>query len=483
MRALTVSAEAPPRAAADRGATAVAWGYALVVAFTLGHFLLGLPIQYSESFGNMQKLSMPWRELIVGEFGQDAYLRPLLWAALKLVYDLSGGDYFAWYRGFHAVQVVALIALYVALVRPRTWRDAALLPLGLAVLLGLHTFAGTVREAFPINTFMTVLILCFSAAVVALGAYRWWHDVAAAVLFIVAALTVESGLLVGVIVVGASLVGARGVSKAGVAAVAALFAGYFVLRFAILDVGSPGLIERSSGYGFGILEPSQLVERFGANPGWFYAYNVLTSAMSVLLAEPSGGVFGITRALLDGNVDPAALVTVISSAGVAALVAAFLWRRRAVLRSRRFERDDQLVLLFVMVLGANAAISYAYTKDVIMSPAGAFLAVAAFVAGRHVMSALPGALPAPRAAMVLVAFFVLGAAWASRVIETHAFLRAAAIVERNDWAYVESTLQEEQVVLSERAAALMKTLQEDALVRHPPPPALLLPSIRLLREE
>ena len=31
--------------------------------------------------------------------------------------------------------------------------------------------------------------------------------------------------------------------------------------------------------------------------------------------------------------------------------------------------------------------------------------------------------------------------------------------------------------------ALMKTLQEDALVRHPPPPALLLPSIRLLREE
>ena len=121
-------ASAPPLAA-DRQAQAAAWVYALLVAFTLGHFLLGLPIQYSESFGNMQKLPMPWRELIIGEFGQDAYLRPLLWAALKLVYDLSGGDYFAWFRGFHAVQAVVLIALYVGLVRPRTWHDVAVLPL------------------------------------------------------------------------------------------------------------------------------------------------------------------------------------------------------------------------------------------------------------------------------------------------------------------------------------------------------------------
>ena len=41
---------------------------------------------------------------------------------------------------------------------------AAAVPLGLAALLGIHTFAGTVREAFPINTFMTILICCFAAA-------------------------------------------------------------------------------------------------------------------------------------------------------------------------------------------------------------------------------------------------------------------------------------------------------------------------------
>jgi hypothetical protein len=48
---------------------------------------------------------------------------------------------------------------------------------------------------------------------------------------------------------------------------------------------------------------------------------------------------------------------------------------------------------------------------------------------------------------------------------------------------VESTLRDEQVVLTAPAAALLKTLQEDALVRHPPPPSLVLPSVRLLGEE
>ena len=483
MRAVTIDAATEAQARANRSAQACAWVYALLVAVALGHFLLGLPIQFSESFGNMQKLSMPWRELIVGEFGQEAYLRPLLWAALKLVYDLSGGDYFLWFRGLHVLQVALLIALFVALVRPRTWHDAAVLPLGLAVLIGLHTFTGTVREAFPINTFMTVLILCFAAAVIALGPYRWWHDIAAAVLFVAAALTVESGLLVGVIVLGAALVGARGLSRAGLVTMVLLFLGYFYLRFIVLDVGAPALIERSSGYGFAILERSELVERFGANPAWFYFYNVVTSAMSVLFTEPSGGVFGHTSAIVRQGLDASTAVTLISSGCVTAMVAAFAWRRRALWRRRRFERDDQLVLLFVMVLAANAVISYAYTKDVIMSPAGAFLAVATFVACRSLVTSLPAVASRATATVGVSAFLLLGAAWGNRVLETHANLRAAAFVERNDWAYAESQLREQGITLTAEGEALMNTLQRDALFRLPPPPTLVLPTVRLLDAE
>ena len=142
----------------------LAYGYGLVVALTLGHFLLGLPIQLSDSFGQMLKLTGPWSDLLYGEFTQRGYMRPLMWGELKLVYDMSGGNYFAWFRGAHVIEVVLVVLLYVRLVRPRTYLDLMVLPLGLAVLVGLHTFQGTVREAFPLNHFLTVLIYTLLAA-------------------------------------------------------------------------------------------------------------------------------------------------------------------------------------------------------------------------------------------------------------------------------------------------------------------------------
>src|SRR5688572_23904767 len=145
---------------ATHTARVTAYTYALSVAFILVHFLLGLPVQVSDSLGDILKLSSPWQDLLYAEFTQQGFLRPLHWGSLKLVHDLSGGDYFAWFRGTHALQVVTLVVLYLSLVRPRTWTDAAVLPLGLAVLLGLHTFAGTVREAFPINLYLTVVLCC-----------------------------------------------------------------------------------------------------------------------------------------------------------------------------------------------------------------------------------------------------------------------------------------------------------------------------------
>jgi hypothetical protein len=166
-----VVARRPARrpASDDRRAVWLAYAYALIAGLAMGHFLLGLPIQLTDSFGNMLKLSQSWRELLSNEFTQTAYLRPLLWANLKLVYDLSGGHYFLWFRGVHVAQVLCLVTLFVTLVRPRTMLEAAVVPFGLAVLFGMHTIAGTIREAFPINTFLTILILCLLAAVIALG--------------------------------------------------------------------------------------------------------------------------------------------------------------------------------------------------------------------------------------------------------------------------------------------------------------------------
>jgi hypothetical protein len=453
----------------------MAYGYATAVALVLGHFLLGLPIQFSDSFGNMLKLSAPWGDLLYAELRQEGYLRPLLWGALKLVHDLSGGNYFAWFRGVHVAQVLALVLLYVHLVRPATRLDLAVVPFGLAVLFGIHTFTDTVREAFPINTFMTILVCAFAAAALALARHRWWNDVLAVLLFVFAALTVESGLLVWVIFTGAAILGARGVSRPGLAALALLLAGYFYVRFVVFDVGAPALLERASGFGFRILEPSELIERFGANPLGFYAYNVVTAVSSVLLSEPTSGVFNLTRGIVRGALEPSMLINAVASLLLTVLLVRYAWLRRQDWLARRFERDDRLVLLFAMVLMANAVISYPYSKEVIMSPAGAFLAVAGFVAVRHALASLPERLPAAKMVAAASCFALLGATWAVRLASTHTGLRTTASAVRTEWAYAEGTLRQENVVLNGGEAALFRTLRDDAVFVHPAPPPIALP--------
>jgi hypothetical protein len=366
--------------------------------------------------------------------------------------------------------VLGLVLLYLHLVRPRTWRDVAVVPLGLAVLIGLHTFAGTVTEAFPVNTFMTVLLCCMAAANLAFAPHRWWVDVFVLLLFVVAALTVESGLLVGVIVIGAALVGARGVSRAGLALLVVLFAGYFVLRFAVLDVGSPGLLERASGYGFQRLEPPQLIEKFGANLLGFYVYNIVTSALSVLFSEPRAGIFRLTQGIISSNPEPSMIVNVIASTCATLIVGAFAWQRRHAWLARRFERDDQLVVLFFMVLITNAVISYPYTKDTIMSPAGVFFAVAAFVASRDVLLRWSAGGRAKHA-LAVVSCAVLAGTWAIRSVGIHLNLRQAAFDVRNEWSFVEDRLEQRIDPLDRD---LLQHLRSDAIYGRPVPPWLAL---------
>jgi hypothetical protein len=376
-------------------------------------------------------------------------------------------------------QVFALVLLFLAWVRPRTWKDAAIVPLALAALLGIHTFEGAIMEAFPVNTFLTILLCCLAAANLAFAAPRWWVDVAAALLFVVAALTVESGLLVWVIVVGAALVGARGVSRAGLGALTVLLAGYFVLRFAVLDVGAPDLLERSSGFGFRVLDTGELVARFGDAPWVFYAYNVVTSFLSVLVGEPRGGVFRLVRGLTTGSVPPALVVSVAASTLGTALVAAYVWQRRTAWLGRRFTRDDQVVALFLIVLAANAVISYPYTKDVIMSPAGVFYAAALFAAARGLTLGGIGGRGALASAMAAVFCLGLGTAWAVRDVGMHLNLRLSALRAGNDWGYADDQFARQERVLEGEDLRLFRQLQHDALIAHPPPPQLWLQELRL----
>jgi hypothetical protein len=452
--------------------TWMAYGYAALVACAVGYGLLGMPVQVSDSLNNLVQASDgSLSRLLVSNFWARGYLRPFLWGHIRIVFDLSNGHYFEWFRGWHVAQVALLVALFVALLRVRRATDAAVVPLGLAALIGMHTFWGTIREAFPINTFMTILLCCYGAAWLALGPPRWWRDVSAGLLMVFAALTVESGLLVSVVFVAAWLAGARGLSRTGVTAQVALVVGYFVLRFVVLDIGSPGLSERSSGFGFGVLDRDELVARFGANPWPFYAYNVGTSLLSLLTSEPRGGTFVATKRLLTGEWSGLNVVSIGASVLGSAVIALYVWNRRGEWRARRFTADDQLVAIFLAVAAANAVLCYGYTKDVILSPAGAFYALALAVATRHALAG--AASTVPRTAAVGVLLLLLSAGWGLRSVAAQLDLRQAAQAVRVEWAYVDRWLEEQDVVpTTDAGRAIVRQLQEDAIWNHPMRPAL-----------
>ena len=453
---------------AERRWEVVAYGYGLLVTAVLGYFLAGLTIQVSDSFGNLLAIQEPsLGEVLRDQLSQRGYLRPLLWGQIKTIYELSGGAYFLWFRGIHVLQVAALIGVCVLVMRPRTALDAALVPLSLAVVVGAHTFVPLVREAFPINSFLTIAITCVATLALAQRAQpRWYVDAFAVVLLAGSILTVESGVLVWIVAIAAYLVGMRGISRNAVIAMTVCVAAYMLVRMLILNVGSPSLTERASGFGFSILEPADLIRRFESRAWVFYAYNVISSIATVLFAEPKGGVWRFTWEVTMGTVHPWTLVSVVSSTAATMLIAWFAWSRRDAIRRWRLDDTDRLVVVFAGVLVANAVISFPYTKNVIMSPAGVFLGLAVYAAARAWLQAIPQR----NAAITVVLFTVLTCGWAFRVAGNHYNLRRTAAEQRAEWVMVDSWLVRQRIALrSADARTLHDALRRDALVNHPTP--------------
>ena len=130
-------------------------------AWRCGHFLLGLPIQLTDSFGNMLKLSGSWsrsalrrvhaeRLPAAAALGEpQARVRPVGRRLLRLVPRRA--------------RRAGARSLVVSVRRAGAGRERCSTPRscrsGLRCSSECTRFAGTIREAFPINTFMTILIL------------------------------------------------------------------------------------------------------------------------------------------------------------------------------------------------------------------------------------------------------------------------------------------------------------------------------------
>jgi hypothetical protein len=264
----------------------------------------------------------------------------------------------------------------------------------------------------------------------------------------------------------AALLGLRGLSRPALVTMTAGTAAYLFVRIWVLNIGGPSLIERASGFGFGILEPADLTTRFAGRAWIFYGYNIVSSISTVLFSEPKGGVWRFAYELTLGSVHPWTAVSVLSSGVSTAMIGWFVWTRRRHIRARAFDRETRIVALFLIVLAANACISYPYTKNVIMSPAGVFLAAAVHVAARAWLSSV-----SPRSfTLAVMVVTLLSCAWAFRVAGTYYNLRRTAAEQRAEWVAVDDWLQRQRIAFNgDQAHALRDALRRDAIWNHPTP--------------
>jgi hypothetical protein len=406
---------------------------ASLIALALACDLLWMPVQVDDSLGELidaQHSPSVWASF-EGSLSTTAYLRPLRIAQIKALFDVAqGSHYWLVLRGFHALLIGVAMFLFVRVLRVSTMTDFAAAAFALVILTGLHTFLGTVQEAFPINHFLEILVCCLLALNLARSRGGIWVDAAAAATFAVAALTLESGLLVWVVAASAWAVGWRGISTRGIALMTALLLGYFYLRFVSLSNGMPTFSERSSGFWLSVLDPPELQRRFSSHPLVFYSYNVATSIMSVLFSEPQAGVFEAVRAWLDDSMLPRVVVPVVTSAVTTGLI---VWAtaRRAV---NRHALDDtaRFIIVGLAVLGANATLSFSYTKNDILSIAGAFYALAAYSAVRDGLLTAPAMQRAARVAFAGL-LCLLSVGWTVRSVGVHYVLRSRAFKHQADW--------------------------------------------------
>lgn len=452
----------------------LAVAYVAAITLTLAYFMVRIPIQLTDGASNMiDVVGKPLLTVFRDKAGNDGFFRPLMWPPYGLVMTWSGGHYHAWFKTLQVGQLFVLLLLWLRWVRVGTRLDLAVLPIGVAVLTGSHMFVGAIREAFPINHFLAIAGASLAAAVLSLERRRVINDVLAMALFAYASLTLETGLLVWVILIWGFVLGGRGVSRWGLAAVTAGLVAYLAVRFLWLGTGSPGLDERATGFGFRVLEPAELIQRFGAHPVWLYAYNVAGGLGSVLFAEPRGGVFRFVRGLVTGESEPRTVVNVLCATGTTLLAATSLWR--VLRRGRRapLTHADQVLLMFPAVLAANAVFCYGYLKDVVLSPAGVFFAGAAFVAFREALSAIlqprPGASRVARAGLAVLVT-VLAAGWGIKQIGVHYAVRKQIDDVRTEWTQVDRWLAAQEIALdTPEKRALKETLERAALTAAPAP--------------
>jgi hypothetical protein len=203
---------------------------------------------------------------------------------------------------------------------------------------------------------------------------------------------------------------------------------------------------------------------FGGNPMPFYLYNVLASALTVLFSEPRAGVFVFARSVFSSSLDNGTVINVVTSLVTSAMLVWYTARRWRSWVARDFTHGDRLFIIAAGALAANAAISYPYTKDVIMSIGAAFYPLAMF-ATLHlaVTTFMNQRMGVFRAIVLYASLAIISVGWTVRAVSFAVDMRRAAYDAQHDWIDVYAWLYDQKILPEGERSALVDQLRAEML--------------------
>jgi hypothetical protein len=454
-------------------------GAATIIATLLGIFIANMPLQLSDMLQNiLDAEETSWTDTLAPLFNPDARWRPLNAIMLKFFYEISQGHYWFTFKTINIAMVLVLLILIVRLMRVTTALDFAAAAIALYVVVGLNTFYDLVVEGYPLFNHLVPVLATLIVVNLAYSRGGLLVDATAILCFVIAVLNAETGFLIPVVLVSAYMIGWRGVSRGALAVIVVLT--LFCLALHLAEFGSgTSLITNPSGFGFGRPEPEELQAIFAGRMYLYYIHNVVAALLSVLFAEPQGGTWhGVAWMVGAESISRNHFVEIASSTFLTCLILAYAVRRWRAWLAFELDHSDRLVLLALVVLVANAAISFAYLKNIILATAGLFWALAGYAAIRDVLNrATSPNTKTWRAALALSAVMLLSTAFVLRTMSTHYLMWKQARHNQHAWVVAYASLDRYLPTTAE-GRALVKELRTQALLMPVPSPVLIAKWIR-----
>ena len=449
-------------------------GFALVLTVLVASIVARSPLQVTDDVDKLSPALNGSLADVLTATGDGTY-RPMGPLVARLVIQLTGPREATTLRLLLAVQIAAMCFLLAVVLPVTAWGDTAAGMLALSVLLGHQAFRPLTAEGYPLNHFALIGVTSLLAVVLIQRPPRTLNDYLAAVLALLAMLTLESGLLVTGIFLMARPLGFPGVSRRGVAGAVAALLVYLAVRAVALPVDSfaPPLAGHRSGFGFDMLDSAAIQVRFGNHPWLWRSHNVLAATLSVVFAEPREGQWDFVRSALAASMERPRLVAVAASCLTTALIVVTAFRifRSAAPRNWRSivlrDADGRLISLCAGVIVANGVMCASYVKEDILSTAAVFYAIAAHVAVRR---AIDWGVVTRRPFTTPVALCALGAAamlWALCASDTACMIRYRAFTKRTDWAVVDAS------AWGPDDRALGSRMRESYIALRVPPPGVV----------